>query len=98
MKQYIPKSALVAEIERIEKSIGSDRFLSEFEKGCNHGKEDVCDDLRAFLDSLEVKEVDFGKEIDLAENKYHGFESLSRADVIEIIKYFFGLGLAQKGE
>ena len=37
------------------------------------------------------------------EDKYHGFESLSRADVIEIIKHFFELGMqvsnkAQKGE
>jgi len=58
MEQYIKKSALVAEIERIKKSIGSDRFLSEFEKGCNQGEEEVCDDLRNFLDTLEVKEVD----------------------------------------
>ena len=57
MEQYIKKSALVEEIERIKKSIGSDRFLSEFEKGCNQGKEEVCDDLRNFLDTIEVKEL-----------------------------------------
>ena len=57
MEQYISKSALVAEIERIDKSIGCDRFLSEYEKGCNQGKEEVCDTLRNFLDTLEVKDA-----------------------------------------
>ena len=39
------------------------------------------------------------KEIDLVEDKYRGFESLSRADVIDVAKHFFELGLkAQKGE
>ena len=39
MAHLIDKDALVAEIGRIGKSIGSDRFLSDFEKGCNQGKE-----------------------------------------------------------
>ena len=58
MTQYIPKDAVVAEINRIDKSIGCDRFLSEYEKGCNQGKEEVCDTLRNFLDTLEVKEME----------------------------------------
>lgn len=58
----------------------------------------MVDDEIERLEKLKVKEVDLKKEIDLVEDKYHGFESLSRADIIEIIKYFFGLGLAQKGE
>ena len=60
MAQYIDKDALVAEIERIKKSISTDRFLSEFESGCNQGKEDICDDLLSFLDTLEVKEEERG--------------------------------------
>ena len=64
MAQYIDKSVLVAEIERIKKSIGSDSFISFFEQGCNQGKKDVCDDLLSFLDTLEVKDVDFEKEKD----------------------------------
>ena len=54
----------------------------------------------SFIDSLEVKEVDLDKEIDLVEDKYHGFESLSRAEIIDVAKYFFELGfkVAQKGE
>ena len=50
--------------------------------------------------NLEVKEVDLNKEIDLEEDKYHGFDSLSRADFIDVAKHFFELGIkvAQKGE
>lgn len=51
--------------------------------------------LQEYLDHLEELE----KEIDLMEEKYHGFESLSRSDVIELIRHFFKFGLkAQKGE
>lgn len=51
--------------------------------------------LQEYLDHLEELE----KEIDLMEEKYHGFESLSRSDVIELIRHFFIFGLkAQKGE
>ena len=49
--------------------------------------------------NIEVKEVDLDKEIDLEEDKYHGFYSLSRADIIDVAKHFFELGIrAQKGE
>jgi hypothetical protein len=58
-----------------------------------------CKRFLSFTDTLEVKEVDLKKEIDLVEDKYRGFESLSRADIIAIARYFFELGLkAQKGE
>ena len=51
--------------------------------------------LQEHLDHLEELE----KEIDLMEEKYYGFESLSRSDVIELIKHFFKFGLkTQKGE
>lgn len=89
MAHYIDKDALVAEINRVLNSYGPNEITS--------GRYALIN-LRSFLDTLEVKEIDLEKEIDIIEDKYHGFESLSRADVIEIIKYFFGLGLAQKGE
>lgn len=58
------------------------------------GKElKMVDDETARLEKLKVKEVDLDKEIDLVEDKYRGFESSSRADIIEIIKNFFELGL-----
>ena len=39
---------------------------------------------------------DLDKEIDSVEDKYHGFESLSRADIIDIAKHFFEFGLKAK--
>ena len=51
------------------------------------------EDILEAIDTLEVKELDFEKEIDLVEDKYHGFYSLSRADIIDVAKYFFELGL-----
>lgn len=100
MMQYIDKDVLVAWIERIKKSIGSDRFLSEFEKGCNQGKEDVCDDLCAFLNTIEVKNVDLEKEFDnyakdilACDVQFEPFTHLYNC-----AKYFYKLGLVQKGE
>ena len=57
MEQYIKKSALVAEIKKIKSYIGSDKYLSDFEKGCNFGREDVCDLLLNFIDTIEVKDA-----------------------------------------
>lgn len=101
MIQYIDKDALVAEIEdwrdKIRKGIfdipltGSDRAYATFEY-------EILGKIKDFINTLEVKGVDLEKEIDSIEDRYHGFESLSRADIMEIIKYFFELGLkARKG-
>ena len=43
-------------------------------------------------DTIESKDA-LEKEIEISEDKYHGFDSLSRADVIEIINHFYNLGL-----
>jgi len=100
MAQYIDKDRIVAEVERqIE-------LLKPYLGACArqivaeaNDKLSVLEWLKNFLDTLEVKEVDLEKEIDLVEDKYRGFESLSRADVIDVAKHFFELGLkAQKGE
>ena len=67
----------------------------EIEEACISGGDagySLAKDLR-YKENLEVREIDLGKEIDLVEDKYHGFESLSRADVIKIIKHFFELAL-----
>lgn len=88
MAQYTDKSNLVAEI---------DRRIKVLQKNPYENHKTIChlDSLKQSLDIFEVKEIDLEKEIDLVEDKYHGFESLSRADVIEIIKYFFELGLKE---
>ena len=44
----------------------------------------------------ESASEDLDKEIDSVEDKYHGFESLSRADIIDIAKHFFEFGLKAK--
>jgi hypothetical protein len=94
MEQYIPKSALVAKINKIYNE--DYKFLSS---DIADNVQNFKDDLLMNLDTLEVKDVDLKKEIDLVEDKYRGFESLSRADIIAIARYFFELGLkAQKGE
>jgi hypothetical protein len=99
MTQYIPKDAVVAEIERIDKSIGCDRFLSEYEKGCNQGKEEVCDTLLSFINTLEIKEVDLEKEIELVKGDYEQVDVAWNNDFDFIARHFYELGLkTQKGE
>ena len=110
MAQYIDKDALIAEIKKIKSYIGSDKYLSDFEKGCNFGREDVCDSLLNFIDNLEVKEVDLEKEIKEQINKYYDDceQKLKEMDdndndfsfitLDNFAKHFFELGLkAQKG-
>lgn len=106
--KLIPKDAVLAEIER---RIG--RCAKQREDMLSVQCHTLAADASArmgelrcfqdFLDTLEVKEVDLEKEIDLVEDKYRGFESLSRADIIAVAKHFFELGMsvsnkAQKGE
>ena len=57
MTQYISKSALVAEIDRLE-----NRLYYEPENFKDVGAKIALDCLKSFLDSLEVKEVDLEKE------------------------------------
>ena len=112
MSNLIEKSALVAEIERMIKEIPkceTDKRLQAV-----YGNEAfVLMNLFDFIDTLEVKEVDFGTEvykyIDEHFNVYDdGNQTLQTkdkksligmVDVENIAKHFFELGLkAQKGE
>ena len=52
MEQYIPKSALVAEIERLEKKNNESENVYDF------GTECALKSILSFIDTLEVKEVD----------------------------------------
>lgn len=104
MIKYINKDALVAYIERrIQESIdagGATRgvYLSE------RMKEDSY--ILSFIDTLEVKEVDFDKEIethlkDCLDAKFPTTDiELIKKDVTYTAKKFFELGFeaAQKGE
>ena len=89
MKQYIPKSALVAEIERI---------LDNAEEVHNSGYVLLCNHIKKFIDTLETKEVDLEKEIDLAmPSKYcwsgDGEAVYSKEQMRNFAKHFFELGL-----
>lgn len=87
MEQYIPKSALVAEIVRRIKAIPkneTDKILRAV-----YGNEAfVLTELHSFIDTLEVKEVDFKKEI-LSFYRHTNSDS-----TIALAKHFFELGMA----
>lgn len=52
MTQYIDKSALVAEIERIENELYYETFTDEV-----LGKRWTCNQIKSFINTLETKEV-----------------------------------------
>ena len=95
MKQYIDKAALVAEIERRRKLI-SDPILSH--EDLMIGEENALFNLLSFINTLEVKEVDLEKEIELVKGDYEQVDVAWNNDFDFIAKHFFELGLkAQKG-
>lgn len=114
MEQYISKDALVAEITHKIKVLEAfiknfDGISDKVEKAKN--KIEALSDELLFLDTLEVKDVDFEKEIEQSfiDLDYH-LDTYNRVedyvgeniDMVEykrIAKYFIELGLkAQKGE
>lgn len=57
--ELIDKSAVIAEIERIEYETNYEPFTDEV-----LGKRKICKDIKDFINTLETKEVDLEKEID----------------------------------
>ena len=107
MEQYIPKSALVAEIERHISAIDNCPKFTDTQIVVLEGNKVVLLKLLSFLDTLEVKEVDLEKEIqDIFQkykNGYNGLIICNKTDFSLIAKHFFELGMsvsnkAQKGE
>lgn len=105
MAQYIDKSALVAEIkgyisnykEIVAKTNRNDSTWVD-SVSMIESKIDVLQHLLAFLDTLEVKEVDLDAELEhyKAEQNIKYEEDIN---MFEFAKHFFELGLkAQKGE
>lgn len=90
--ELIDKSALIAEIEKMKNRAHPN---SEW----NHGYVASCEKILSFLDTLEVKEVDLSEEFDkYCSNLYLiDFENEPYAELFECAKYFFNLGLKQKG-
>lgn len=94
MKQYIDKTALVAEIEK-HQAIW-DGMDDDYCKGQRLAYSDVI----SFLDTLEVKEVDLDAEFDkYCETLYLiDLENEPYAELFECAKHFFELGLKTKKE
>ena len=96
MEQYIPKSALVAEIEKLKEQ---DYPCDTFEEST--GYYNALDEVSSFLNTLEVKEVDLKAELNTwRHNHFHGgrdFEAsgeyLERITQLELAKHFLELGL-----
>ena len=105
MEQYIPKSTLVAEIERRIKALNeilSRRPISwpTLEKLIEENKK-----VLSFLDTLEMKDVDLEEEIDNVWNPHfnlgwdeNSLVSINHKSFESIAKHFFELGLKAKGE
>ena len=98
MVQYINKSALVAEIERLAEVKPIDEFQPQVQNKIDwlSGKLFAINSLRVFLDTIEVKDVDLDSEITLWAN---AIPEIRLDDVERLAKHFFELGLkTQKGE
>ena len=92
MGEYIPKSDLLAEIEKRRESNAKERYFGRLVED-NYFLD--------FLNTLEVKEVDLEKEFENYMDKYNGVWVDS--DYIRFAEHFFALGMAvsnkaQKGE
>lgn len=101
MTQYINKSAVVAEIERL---INSHKPLKTLDPTYCEGLDDSLDDILSFIDNLEVKEVDLEQEIqqhinDCLDIKFQTTDiELIKKDVEYTARKFFELGLKVKAE
>jgi len=103
MEQYISKSALEAEIGRIEDGLmdACGNFVYKEDEGAYHT---LCS-LENFINTLEVKEVDLEKELesywkqcDLTWCRDAYTTSHIKIMLSDIAKHFFELGLKAKGE
>ena len=95
MEQYIPKAPIVAEIERRKHKL-LDNIMFERDKEWVVRTAHQLNRIILFLDTLEVKEVDFEK-IWKEYFKYRG--DVATVNVKYLAKHFYELGLkAQKGE
>ena len=84
MAHLIDKDALVAEITKRKKR----NVLNE-----GAFEEDI--DILSFIDSLEAKEVDLEKEIELVKGDYEQVDVAWNNDFDFIAKHFFELGMQQ---
>ena len=100
MEQYIPKSALVAEIKRQISAIDNYPKITSTQTAVLEGNKVILTKLLSLIDNLEVKEVDLEKEIKEVQREYKTIEEYERYpatiyanDIEWIAKHFFELGL-----
>jgi len=102
--KLIDKAALVAEIEKL---VDKGKYHEEYDYAYRDGNNGALYALKNKLDTLEVKEVDldfqrFAKEMDtvfaLPSSKTENTEENPFNWEFAIVKHFYSLGLAQKGE
>ena len=94
MVQFIDKGTLVAWVKK---------HREEWQYGNSTEakyKKEECDDILAFLDTLDVKEVDINKEISrFIDANFEKATIGHKLSLRRVAKHFFELGLkAQKGE
>ena len=95
MKRYIDKDALVAEIEKLQKTYSKLSTRNNYEDGLKDGRLIGYKDALDKINNLEVKEVDLGLEIILWAN---AIPEIRYDDVKRIAEYFYEFGLKAKGE
>lgn len=88
MAKYIPKSAVLAEIDRLK-----DKLYYEPENFKDVGAKMALDSLKSSLDTLEVKEVDLEKELSEVWRDWANEYDISFVSYKKIAKHFFELGL-----
>lgn len=96
MEQYINKDDIIAEINKRIKEISKEFQESEYVQYTLLGKIYALENLLPFLDTLEVKEVDFEKELDewMKIGPHTSYPWCTIPDAIKITAVkFFELGL-----
>lgn len=104
MVHLIDKDALVAKIEGLQGVLQDPAMNRESMQDYAHGGNKIINEIRSFIDSLEVKEVDLEKECDnWRHNHFHdrrdkgaSGEYLERSSQLDLAKHFFELGLRYK--
>ena len=88
MAQYIDKSALVAEIERRKKYYENIQMI----KPVYESNIEDFNELLSFLNTIEAKEADLEKEIELVKGDYEQVDVAWNNDFDFIARHFFELG------
>ena len=107
MEEYISKSALVAELKRLQDALQDPAMKRESMQDYAHGGNKIVNEIRSFLNTLKTKEVDLEKALSDLDKDIKEFitteeferESETYGHYWAIAKHAFLLGLeAQKRE